>query len=413
MRSSIERIRKDIERLAVFTATPGAGVTRYSFSEEDRNARAYIRREMEDAGLRTYEDGAGNLFGRRDGRTNDAPPVMVGSHFDSVPNGGAFDGDAGVSTALEIARILRDERITTERPMEFAALVEEEGARFACGLYGSRAMTGLLGEAHLDTFTDRDGGTLRTVLRDFGFAPERFTTARREPGSIAAFLELHIEQGPVLETNGIDLGLVSAIVGVSQFEAELTGRADHAGSTPMTLRKDALAAAAEVVLALQAAARREGEGTVGTVGKMRVAPGGSNIVPEIVNFTMDIRSSVESRMMRIIAEMKALMERIAMRDALGWRMDEKVLIPPVSMHPEIVDALEASARNRGYSARRMVSGAGHDAMVMARLAPVGMVFVPSRGGRSHCPEEWTEYADVAKGADIMLDAALRIAGKAE
>ena len=169
----------------------------------------------------------------------------------------------------------------------------------------------------------------------------------------------------------------------------------------------------QLLEALQAAARREGEGTVGTVGKMRVAPGGSNIVPEIVNFTMDIRSSVESRMMRIIAEMKALMERIAMRDALGWRMDEKVLIPPVFMHPEIVDALEASARSRGYSARRMVSGAGHDAMVMARLAPVGMVFVPSRGGRSHCPEEWTEYADVSKGADIMLDAALRIAGKAE
>ena len=411
MRSSIERIRKDIERLAAFTATPGAGVTRYSFSEEDRKARAYIRREMEDAGLRPYEDGAGNLFGRRDGRTDDVSPVMVGSHFDSVPNGGAFDGDAGVSTALEIARILRDERITTERPMEFAALIEEEGARFACGLYGSRAMTGLLGEAHLDTFTDRDGRTLRSVLRDFGFAPERFTTARREPGSIAAFLELHIEQGPVLESEGTDLGIVSAIVGVSQFEAKFTGRADHAGSTPMTLRKDALAAAAEVVLALQAAARREGEGTVGTVGKMTVSPGGSNIVPEAATFTMDIRSFEESRMMRIIADMKALMERIAARDGLGWRMDEKVLIPPVSMHPEIVDALEASARSRGYSARRMVSGAGHDAMVMSRLAPVGMVFVPSRGGRSHCPEEWTDYADVAKGADIMLDAALRLAGR--
>ena len=179
----------------------------------------------------------------------------------------------------------------------------------------------------------------------------------------------------------------------------------------MTLRKDALAAAAEVVLALQAAARREGEGTVGTVGKMTVSPGGSNIVPEAATFTMDIRSFEESRMTRVIADMKALMERIAVRDALGWRMDEKVLIPPVSMHPEIVDALEASARSRGYSARKIVSGAGHDAMVMSRLAPVGMVFVPSRGGRSHCPEEWTEYADVAKGADIMLDAALRLAGR--
>ncbi len=409
MRSDVERIKMDIELLAAFTATPGAGVTRYSFSDEDRKARAYIRGEMESAGLRTREDGAGNLFGRREGQRDDAPPVVVGSHFDSVPNGGAFDGDAGVSTALEIARILRDHDVVTEKPMEFAALVEEEGARFACGLYGSRAMTGLLGDTHLDAFKDRDGRTLRSVLRDSGFAPERFATARRAPGSIAAFLELHIEQGPVLETEGIDLGVVSAIIGVSQFEAAFAGRADHAGSTPMTLRKDALAAAAEVVLALQAAARREGEGTVGTVGKMAVSPGGANIVPETATFTMDIRSFDESRMTRVIDDMKTLMGRIAARDGLGWRMDEKVLIPPVAMHPEIVGAFEDSARGRGYSARRIVSGAGHDAMVMSRLAPVGMVFVPSRGGRSHCPEEWTDYADIAKGADIMLDAALHLA----
>ena len=407
--SSAERIARDIEGLAEFTATPGMGMTRFSFSEEDRKTREFIKERMREAGLTIFEDGAGNLFGRREGKQADAPPIMVGSHFDSVKNGGNFDGPAGVVMALEIARLLHENKIETELPIEFAALVEEEGGRFGGGLFGSRAMTGQVSPEELDSSRDRDGISLGEAMSRAGFDPGRLEEAVRPEGSLRAFMEMHIEQGPVLESEGIDLGIVRTIVGIHQKEVEILGRADHSGTTPMDMRKNALAAAAKAVLFLDEAARAAGAGTVGTVGKMEVYPGGTNIVPGRALFTVDIRSSEKEKLESLVTAFEKFLTKLGEEEGVEISVTEKLRVDPVKMSEKLCALFLAEAEKRGYSSKRMQSGAGHDAMMMASVAETGLVFVPSRGGRSHCPEEWTDCAQIKKGVDVILGVLLTLA----
>lgn len=307
MKTRLDRIKKDIEKLAEYNATPGQGLTRFSFSEEDRRAREYIKEQMILAGLEVYEDAAGTVVGRRNGRDNNLPSVMVGSHFDSVRNGGNFDGPAGVVTALEIARLLHENNIETEHPIEFVALVEEEGGRFGAGLFGSRAMVGRVSEQELNSNRDENGITTGEAMLKFGLDPCTIQKAKRPPGSLKAFFELHIEQGPVLEAERKDIGIVNTIVGIRHYEVEITGRPDHAGTTPMNMRADALVLSSKVVMAVNKLAKEAGEGTVATVGSLRVSPGATNIVPGKVVFTIDIRSRNEENIETIIDGVKTLL----------------------------------------------------------------------------------------------------------
>ena len=408
LEAKTERIKQDLEAMGKITATPGAGMTRFTYTEEHRLTRDYISNRMKEAGLSVFQDEAGNLFGRRKGTDGDAPAIMAGSHFDSGKNGGIFDGPAGVVMGLEIARVLHEAGVKTRYPLEFAALIEEEGARFGGGLYGSRVMTGQVSREMLDQIKDRDGVSMAEAMRDFGLNPDRIADAVRPAGSLKAFIEMHIEQGPILENEGLEAGLVKTIVGIAQKEVEILGRADHAGTTPMEMRCNALAAAAEAVLFLDGAARKAGGGTVGTVGRMEVYPGGTNIVPGRVFFTTDVRAAEMERITEVTDAFGEFLKSLEKR-GVEVRVTDRITVAPVDMSPEIVALFDGEAKSRGYSHKVMQSGAGHDAMIMADITEVGLVFVPSKGGRSHCPEEWTDYDQIKKGVDIVLGAILALA----
>lgn len=405
---NIERITKDIETLAGFTSTPGAGVTRLSFSEEDKKARGYIKEEMEKAGLKVYEDAAGTVFGKREGtkkRGKKAAPIMIGSHFDSVSHGGAFDGTSGVVTALEIARILNEQGIITEHPVEFVAFVEEEGSRFGSGLFGSRAIKGDVTVDDLKNAIDSDGISMYQAIKDFGLNPDDIASAKRDRNSIAAFIELHIEQGPILEHEGIDIGVVESIVGISEYEVGITGSPDHAGTTPMELRHDALVEAADLIIYVNELAKTAGIGTVGTVGKIKVEPGAANVVPGKVTFTVDIRSGEQGMIDDIWDKTKEGIDALKEK-GFGVKYVNKLNASPVELDEDIKKCIENAAQGLGYSYKRMVSGAGHDAMVISSIAPTAMVFVPSKNGKSHCPEEDTDLQDLAKGIETVLETLL-------
>jgi amidase, hydantoinase/carbamoylase family len=309
---------------------------------------------------------------------------------------------------LEIARLLHENGIASEHPLEFAALVEEEGP-VRGGLYGSRAMTGKVTREALDTFKDRDGVSAAEAMKDFGFDPDKIGEAVRPEGSLKAFIEMHIEQGPILESSGTDLGLVKTIVGISQRDVEILGRPDHAGTTPMDMRRNALVAAAEAVLFLDRAAKEAAGGTVGTVGRMEVFPGGTNIVPGRVFFTIDVRSVYLEKIEQVTGSFAAFLKELEKKHGVTISVTDKLTVRPVEMSEEILNLFREEAAKRGYSSKVMQSGAGHDAMIMASATDVGLVFVPSKGGRSHCPDEWTDYGQIKKGVDVVLGAVLSLA----
>lgn len=410
MQTKLERIKKDIEILGGFNATPGKGLTRFSFTKEDKDAREYIKNEMKKVGLTVYEDPAGTIIGRLEGVLKDGPVVMVGSHYDSVKNGGNFDGPAGVVAALEAARVIKENDIKSQYPIEFIAMIEEEGGRFGGGLFGSRAMTGKVTREQLDFYKDQEGISIGQAMKDFGFDPDRIHEAVRKPEDVKAFLELHIEQGPILEANKKDIGIVEYIVGIREFEVVVKGRPDHAGTTPMTMRVDALDGAAAVIGKISDFGKEAGEGTVATVGVLQVSPGAANIVPGEVRFTVDIRSKKSSCIEEVTEKIKQMLKEVAERKKVTYEIIEKLDVAPVKLAEGIVDHFHKNCDQLGFSKERMLSGAGHDAMIMAGITDVGLIFVPSKDGRSHCPEEWTDYEDLQKGIELVYKTILDIAG---
>ncbi len=409
MWTNLARIQRDIEELAKYNATPGQGLTRFSLTAEDRAARGYLRQQMQDCGLRVYEDAAGNLVGRREGELVDAPVVMIGSHFDSVKGGGNFDGPAGVSAALETARVLHERGTKTRYPIEVVAMIEEEGARFSASLYGSRSMAGQIDAVQLQERKDAAGISMYDALRDFGFNPDAIGMARRLPGSVKAFLELHIEQGPILEAEGLDVGIVQQIVGIHDMKVKLQGRQGHAGTIPMHLRADALVAAAKAVARIAELAVEEGGGTVATVGWLSVKPGGFNIIPGEVEFSVDIRSGKRQHVDHVSRRIGEVLAEITDGTGVVAELSSLMNVAPVQMAESIVARQKAICERLGLKYRLMQSGAGHDAMVMAGISQVGLVFVPSLNGRSHCPEEWTDYAQLQKGAEVYLHTVMELA----
>lgn len=398
MVTQTKRIKEDIEALAQFTATPGEGMTRFTFTKQYDDSRKYIIEQMRLAGLEVREDALGDIIGRLPG-SEDLPPVMIGSHFDSVKNGGNFDGPAGVVLGLEVARAFRDEGVKPRRPIEVCALIEEEGGRFGGGLFASRGMAGRLKPEDFNTLKDSEGISIGQAMAEYGFDPQNYAQAVRAPGSVAAFLEMHIEQGPILENSNTQLGVVSHIVGLTQLEVEITGRPDHAGTTPMDVRADALACAAAAITKLPEFAAAAGQGTVATVGVMQVFPGAANIVPGRVSFKVDIRSKSEEAIVAVRDQFFAELEKNA-KEPLRYKTETLLYVKPVEMDPEITRIIRQQCEELGVSYLTMTSGAGHDAMVMAEIAPAALLFVPSKQGRSHCPEEWTDYDQIQKAAEV-------------
>lgn len=407
MDTNLDRIKNDIEEISKCNKTPGEGLTRMSFTDEDRQARSYIKKQMEDADLKVYEDAAGTIVGRLEGQL-EGPIVMVGSHYDSVKNGGNFDGPAGVVTAIETARVMKEKGLKPKYPVEFIAMIEEEGGRFGGGLFASRAMVGDVSRESLDEFKDSEGISIAEAMRDFGFDPDKIEEAERDPKDLKAFIELHIEQGPVLENGGKDIGIVEYIVGINQIEVIVKGRPDHAGTTPMTMRADSLDAATGVISKISDFAKEAGEGTVATVGTLNIHPGAANIVPGEVKFTVDIRSKKAECIEEVREKIEASIKDISKIKGVEYSIRDMIKVPPIKLAEDIIGKLNKYSDELGFKKETMLSGAGHDAMVMAGITDVGLVFVPSKDGRSHCPEEWTDYEELQKGIEVACNTIIDI-----
>lgn len=392
------RIAADLEALAAITE-PDRPWTRRAFSPLFDRGRDWLRNRFEQAGLAVGTDAGGNLLGIRCGSQPGRGMILLGSHSDTVPSGGRFDGIAGVVVALEVARALADRGVTLRHDLGVVDFLAEEVSVFGVSCIGSRAMAGVLPERWLDL--EHDGRSLARAIADVGGDPARI--AARD--DIRAFLELHIEQGPVLESGWIDLGLVTAIAGITRVEIHVEGRADHAGTTPMGARIDALVAASRLVTEIEARATAQaaqGRHFTATVGEFSIQPGAANVVPSSARMLIDARA--EDR-----ADMAAFLDWLRGRgDVMGARVEVLSDNPPVPMDAGLVARLETAATAAGASHLRMVSGAGHDAAFMARLAPAAMVFVPCLGGRSHAPEEWAETDDIALGAEVLAQTVIAL-----
>jgi allantoate deiminase len=397
-----ERIEQHIHQISEYTATPGKGTTRLTYSQEDLKTRNYIKGKMREYGLEVREDGFGNIFGKLEGTLKDAPSVMVGSHFDSVPHGGSYDGPAGVVAALEVAGLFAKNNLTPKYPLEVVGLVEEEGARFGGGLMGSRGMVGLLGEEDFHNLRDSNGVSTVEAMTEIGLDPS--LPKKRDMKTIKAFLELHIEQGPILEEKKIPIGVVEAIVGLTQLEVTVKGQAGHAGTTPMDCRADALVASANIIGRLPELAEEEGEGTVITTGRLNVYPNGANVIPDQVVFSVDIRSGKEENVLSVIEKTKTLVHSYS-KNGIETAVEQLLYIQPKELNPSIRSLLKEKSEALDIPYCSINSGAGHDAMVLSDYTVVGMLFIPSKNGLSHCPEEWSDSEDIARAVEIFYETA--------
>jgi N-carbamoyl-L-amino-acid hydrolase len=405
------RLREKLEGLSVFGRPEGGsfadGVSRVGFSDADVAGRGYTLKLMEAAGLAPRVDPAGNILARREGREPELPPVLFGSHIDSVPNGGNFDGDVGSMSAIEVALTLRESGIVTRRPLEVVIWANEEGVAYGNGLCGSRAAAGQLLPGELDEVWN--GVRKADAIRRIGGDPDRIHEARRAPGSFHAYLELHIEQGGVLDKEAVPIGVVEGIVAIDRYDAVIRGFANHAGTTPMPDRRDALVAASMLAIAVREIVMAEPGRQVGTVGQLAVTPNAPNVVPGLVRHTIELRDLDATKIARLAQAIQARARQIALetRTEIG--------ITLTSHHegaratPQIQSAIEAAAARVGLRTMRLPSGAGHDAQMMALLGPMGMIFVPSVGGVSHSPKELTSWEACANGANVLLETVLALA----
>jgi N-carbamoyl-L-amino-acid hydrolase len=405
------RLRCDLESLSVFGRPPGGtfadGVSRVAFSDADVAGRTFIVKRIEEAGLSPWIDAAGNIFARRTGGDERAAPVLFGSHIDSVPNGGNFDGDLGVLASLEAIRVLNDAQIQTRRPLEIVVWSNEEGVAFNNGLFGSRAVAGRISDDEMEQVWN--GVKKSDAVRKIGGAPENIARAQRPSGWFHAYLELHIEQGGKLDRAQIPIGVVEGIVAIDRFAVEVRGFANHAGTTAMEDRQDALLAASRLALAVNETVRAEAGAQVGTVGHLEVHPNAPNVVPGLVRMTIELRDLSEAKIARLAEKIQERARAIASATRTAIDIRKVSHHEAAAASSAIQEAIAAAADRAGFRWQRMPSGAGHDAQMMARLGPMGMIFVPSVGGISHSPRELTSWEDCARGAQILLDTVLRLA----
>jgi N-carbamoyl-L-amino-acid hydrolase len=398
-----DRIEERIQALGRFGENAAGGVSRLAFSDADLAGREYIKGLMQQAGLQVRVDTAGNIIGRREGSESDLAPIMFGSHIDSVPGGGNYDGDVGVIGAIEVAQLLHERGIVTKHPIEIVSFTDEEG-----GLTGSRGMIGKLGEGTLGVMS-HSGMTIREGIARVGGDPDRLELAVRKPGDIAAFIELHIEQGAILHEEGVNIGVVQGIVGIRWWDVSIEGFANHAGTTPMNRRWDAMVSAAELTLAINRVARELPGRQVATVGKIEALPGAPNVIPGEVIMSLEIRDLEADKMQQVFELIRVEAERIADEKSTPIRFAEiDVASPPAPTDQQMRRIIASAAEDLGMSYKLMPSGAGHDAQDIASIAPAGMIFVPSVDGISHSPQEYTTVIDMANGVSVLLKTVLAI-----
>src|SRR5262245_19321674 len=401
-----DRLREDLETLGKIGRTPGAGITRTSFSASDRQAREWYQASCRAAGLTVRVDGVGNMFAGAGSDTGEAA-VWSGSHIDTVPNGGAFDGALGAVAALECVRRIAEEGISLSRPVRAIVFADEEGNY--SHLFGSSALTRGFDQEQLAAMVGRDGDRLVDAMAASGWNLGALSDTRVDPESVYAFVELHIEQGPKLEAAATQIGVVTSIVGLGGAVVEFCGRADHAGTTPMTERQDPLLARADLLAAMPGIAASVSDVAVATCGRVDTSPGSANVIPSLARLTLDYRDPDAARLATLGGRLEAKAAEAA--DSIGvryaWLPD--LQIAPTGLNPQIRSAVERHANNLGLSTLAMPSGAGHDSQNMATIAPTGMIFVPSTDGRSHCPEEQTDWTDVTNGANVLLNTLVDLA----
>jgi N-carbamoyl-L-amino-acid hydrolase len=399
------RLQQNLEALSVYGRPAGGtfadGVSRVAYSDADVTGRKYAMELMRGAGLEPRIDAAGNIFGRRGGTESSLKPILFGSHIDSVPNGGNFDGDLGSLAAIEVVRSLKEGGVTTRHPLEIVIWSNEES-----GTVGSRATIGDIKPEDLERLYY--GVRMADGLRRIGGDPTRLADCRIAPRSFHCYLELHIEQGGNLEKAAVPVGVVEGIVSIDEYEVEIRGFANHAGTTPMPERRNALLAAARLIEAVQEIVTREPGRQVGTVGRLEVLPNARNVVPGMVKHSVELRDLSAEKIARLGKEIQERAQQIARETKTDISMNQIEHDEAAIATPDVQSQIEAAAAGLGLKTMRLPSGAGHDAQVMARLGPMGMIFVPSVDGISHSPKELTRWADCANGANVLLETVLRM-----
>lgn len=401
------RLEASIHELGAIGATARGGLTRLALTDEDKRGRDVMVRWMREAGLRVTVDQMGNIFGERAG-TAALPPVMIGSHIDSVPTGGKYDGQLGVLCGLETIRALDTHRIRTRHPVTLAIFTNEEGARFQPAMIASGVMAGKIALEDAYNARDKDGVRLVDELERIGYLGSEPCV----PRPFRAYLELHIEQGPFLEEEGLSVGVVDGIVAISWSRLTIHGVQDHAGPTPMRSRHDALVAAAEIVTGVRTIARELGGELVTTVGHLVVHPNIVNAIPGRVTMSIDMRDPRDATLDVARRCLDAVVKAACEREGVRGELDHYWRVPYTPFAPEVVAAVERAAGTAGARFRHIISGAGHDAQYMAAIGPAGMIFVPSRDGRSHCEEEFTPMDDIEHGATTLFLAVVDLAERA-
>lgn len=406
LRINGQRLWDSLMELAQIGATPKGGVCRLTLTDLDKQGRDLVTRWAREAGMSVTIDKIGNGFMRRPGRNNSLPPIMTGSHIDTQPTGGKFDGNYGVLAGLEVVRTLNDHGIETEAPIEVAFWTNEEGSRFVPVMMGSGVFAKAFTLEHAYAATDTEGKTVKGELERIGYVGDQ------EPGEhpIGAYFETHIEQGPVLEDNDKTIGVVSGVLGIRWFDCTVTGMEAHAGPTPMALRKDAMLAATRIMQDVVAAAHRHPPHGRGTVGMVQVFPNSRNVIPGRVKFSIDLRNSTDTLVDQMADEVKVFAAQVAQEHGVDVKIEMVSSYPAQAFHADCVEAVGRAAAKLGYSHMPAVSGAGHDAVYMARLASAGMIFIPCKDGISHNEIEDAKPEHITAGCNVLLHAMLERAG---
>ena len=401
-----------LETINTFNSTPDFGTTRVLFTDEEVKAREYVKSEMRKLNLQVHEDAIGNIFGVLEGTRPDLPPVWTGSHIDTVLNAGMFDGMSGVVAGLEAVRLIQVNKLKHERNIVVVVYTSEEPTRFKVGCLGSRAMAGKLDAEAAEKLVDDGGNTLYDVLQKLGFPVQDFDKVPVKKGSIYAAVELHIDQNGVLEKAGKPIGIVKTICAPSVFEVEVIGRQSHAGGTTMEDRQDAFMATAEIALALEQLGRTsQSEYTTVTIGRVQVIPNAVNVIPGKVVFSIDIRDCDYDYKNDLIAKLKNRIKEIADKRNVKVNLTQYNNDYPMKCDENIIKKLENACEKENTPYIKTISGAFHDSMLVGEFAPVAMIFVPSKNGISHSPEEWTNFADIAAGTDVLAATLLNLANE--
>ncbi len=402
--AKVENIKKWLEDINSFNSTPDFGTTRVLFTKPELESRNYVKNEMKKIGLKVHEDGIGNIFGVLEGEDTSLPPVWTGSHIDTVLNAGMFDGMTGVVGGMEALRIIKESGKKFKRSIVVIVYTSEEPTRFGLCCLGSRALAGKLSYEETKEVYDKDGKSLSIVLEELGYNKDDFKNIPVKKGDVFGAVELHIEQSNKLEKDNMKIGIVKTICAPTNFEVEVIGCQSHAGGTSMEDRKDAYAASAELALILEKLAKEsKSEYTTATVGRVAVIPNASNVIPGNVKFSIDIRDCEFESKNILIEKLKKEITKIEEKRGVKVNLTLENHDVPMKCNKKIIDEIEKSCKNQNISHEFMISGAYHDSMFVGEFAPVAMIFVPSKNGISHSPDEWTDFEDIAKGTNILAE----------